>query len=267
MSSPQTVSIDGKHGKFLSRVLVLLILTWLGRLIHAVGRVPGVVWTFLSMALSIAVYSRTWGWTIAAGFIGLLLLHECGHLIMASFLGVPVSAPIFIPYAGAVMTIKSETINRWSLARIGLAGPVAGTLGALVCYIGYRLTGSVILATLAFGASVQNLFNLIPVGSLDGGHISGAISRLIWIPGYLLLSFVGWFLRVPIAWLLLVLLLPEVLGVFQKPLRVGNVRKQSASAHIMLVISYASLVFGLVLILFAALPGARSLMSNTTASH
>jgi Zn-dependent protease len=225
------------------------------------------VWTALSMAFSIAVYSRTLGWPIAAGCIGLLLLHECGHLIMAWLLGVPVSAPLFIPYAGAVMAIESESINRWSLARIGIAGPIAGTLGALGCYIGYRLTDSLILATLACGASAQNLFNLIPVGSLDGGHISGAISRVIWIPGYLLLCFVGWFFHVPIVWLLLVLLLPEVLGVFQKPLRVGNVRKPSASERIMLVISYAALVFGLVLILIAALPGARSLLGNTSASH
>jgi Zn-dependent protease len=267
MSLPNAIFFDEMCGKFSSRALVRFMMTWIGRWIHALRGVPCFIWTLLSMVFSIAVYSRTLGWTMASGFIGLLLVHECGHLIMASLLGVPVSAPIFIPYAGAVMTIGSETINRWSLARIGMAGPIAGTMGVIVCYIGYRHTGSAVLATLACGASVQNLFNLIPVGSLDGGHISGAISRVIWIPGYLLLCLAGWFFHVPIVWILLVLLLPQVCGVFQKPLRVGNVRKPRASECLMLVISYAALVFGLVLILIAALPGAHSPLGASGTTH
>jgi Zn-dependent protease len=56
-------------------------------------------------------------------------------------------------------------------ARVSLAGPVAGGVGALACLIVAVQTGSDLLKALAYMGFLLNLINLIPVGILDGGHV------------------------------------------------------------------------------------------------
>ena len=62
-----------------------------------------------------------------------------------------------------------------------------------------------------------NLFNLIPLGFLDGGHVAVALTRWLWIPGFLMLGAFVWFIHAPVAILMLVVTLPMVLGLFRKP--------------------------------------------------
>jgi Zn-dependent protease len=61
-----------------------------------------------------------------------------------------------------------------------------------------------------------NLFNLIPLGEMDGGRISAVLSRWLCIPGYIMLGALAWCVRTPIVLLSLVFMLPSVLEVFQK---------------------------------------------------
>ena len=44
--------------------------------------------------------------------------------------GVPASAPLFIPFMGAVVGMKQMPENAWKEAQVALAGPLLGTLGA-----------------------------------------------------------------------------------------------------------------------------------------
>ena len=60
----------------------------------------------------------------------LLLVHELGHVIQLRREGIPASAPLFIPFLGAVVGAKSLGDDAAAEARVGLAGPVLGTLGA-----------------------------------------------------------------------------------------------------------------------------------------
>jgi hypothetical protein len=60
-----------------------------------------------SMLVSVAAYSLIWGWRFAAGFVLLLLVHELGHVIQLRREGIPASAPLFIPFLGAVVGAKS----------------------------------------------------------------------------------------------------------------------------------------------------------------
>src|SRR5437870_6278244 len=86
-----------------------------------------------TMLLMIWVYTMMWGWKFAVGFVVLLLIHECGHLIVAKKFGLKVGAPVFIPFMGAFIALKEAPRNAWKEACVGIGGPMLGSLGALVC--------------------------------------------------------------------------------------------------------------------------------------
>src|SRR6185312_1285064 len=83
--------------------------------------------------VSVAAYSLWFGWTFAVGFVVLLFVHEMGHVLQLRREGLKASAPMFIPFFGAVVAAKSLGENALAEARVGLAGPVLGTLGSAAC--------------------------------------------------------------------------------------------------------------------------------------
>ena len=80
-----------------------------------------------TMLVSIAAYALIWGWTFAVGFVLLLLVHEMGHVLQLRREGIEASAPMFIPFLGAVISAKSIGDDAAAEARVGLAGPVLGS--------------------------------------------------------------------------------------------------------------------------------------------
>jgi Zn-dependent protease len=140
--------------------------------------------TAASMAVSIAAYASIWGWTFALGFVLLLLIHETGHVIALRHEGIPASAPMFIPFLGAVITARSLGDDAAAEARVGLAGPVLGSLGASACLLIWQLTGNTFWEALGFTGLFLNLFNLLPVVPLDGGRAMAAMSPWMWVVGF-----------------------------------------------------------------------------------
>ena len=126
-----------------------------------------------SMLVSIAAYSWIRGWRFAVGFVVLLLVHELGHVLELRRQGIPASAPLFIPFLGAVVGLKKLPPDVWREAQVALAGPILGSLGALAFWIAGEATGSDLLVALAFTGFFLNLFNLLPVTPLDGGRAVG----------------------------------------------------------------------------------------------
>ena len=141
-----------------------------------------------TMLLSIGAYAMIWGWQFAVGFVLLILVHECGHLIAAKRIGLKVGAPVFIPFMGALIALKEAPRNAWIEAQVGIGGPILGTVGAMVCEGIYLLTGNPLFRALAYTGFFLNLFNLAPVGFLDGGRIVTALSPWLWILGFVILS-------------------------------------------------------------------------------
>jgi Zn-dependent protease len=139
--------------------------------------------TFGSAFVSIAAYALLWGWPFAAGFVVLLFLHELGHVIQLRREGVPASAPMFIPFLGAVISARSMGSDAAAEARVGLAGPILGSLGSLVPLAIWLATGSDFWRALAYVGFFLNLFNLLPVLPLDGGRAMAALSPAIWLVG------------------------------------------------------------------------------------
>jgi Zn-dependent protease len=136
-----------------------------------------------SMLVSVAAYSLIWGWKFAVGFVVLLFVHEMGHVIALRREGVQASAPLFIPFLGALVWAKSLGGNALAEARVGLAGPILGTIGAAACLPVAWLTGADMWTALAFTGFLLNLFNLLPVTPLDGGRAMAALAPWMWFVG------------------------------------------------------------------------------------
>jgi Zn-dependent protease len=161
--------------------------------------------TFGTMVVSIAAYSLVFGIPFAVGFVTLLLLHETGHVIQLRREGVKASAPMFIPFLGAVISAKSMGKDAAAEARVGLAGPVLGTLASLVPLGLWLATGGEFWRALAYIGFFLNLFNLLPVVPLDGGRAMAALSPAIWLAGLAGLLALTVFYPSPLLFLILIL--------------------------------------------------------------
>jgi Zn-dependent protease len=175
--------------------------------------------TLLSMLLAVWVYALYWGVPFAVGFVLLIFVHEAGHAIAMQRLGIRAGAPVFIPFVGAVIAMKSHPRDAYVEAVVGIGGPILGSIGAAVCLAVAWSTGSLLWYSLASTGFLINLFNLIPISPLDGGRIVGVLSRFIWIAGYAI--GIGVFLatRSPILFLIL------LLGLFSLPRAIRGPRK------------------------------------------
>ncbi len=137
-----------------------------------------------TMLVSIAAYSLIWGWQFAVGFVILLFVHEMGHVLALRREGIKASAPMFIPFMGALITSKSLGDNALAEARVGLAGPILGSLGAAALIPVYEVTHNTLFLALAFTGFFLNLFNLLPVLPLDGGRAMAAMAPWMWFVGF-----------------------------------------------------------------------------------
>jgi Zn-dependent protease len=171
--------------------------------------------------VSVAAYALFWGWTFAVGFVVLLFVHEMGHVIQLRREGIKASAPMFIPFLGAVVAARSLGENALAEARVGLAGPVLGTAGAAACWLLAEATGSDLLRALAYVGFFLNLFNLLPVVPLDGGRAMAAMAPAMWFAG--LAALVGLALVYPNPILLIII----VLGGFEAWRRFKQLRTRS----------------------------------------
>jgi Zn-dependent protease len=101
----------------------------------------------------------------------MILVHELGHAAEARRQGLEVSAPMFIPFFGAYVKIRHAGLTPWRNALISLAGPAAGGAAAAVVWAVGSARDSEMLIVLANIAFLLNLFNMLPIGFLDGGQI------------------------------------------------------------------------------------------------
>jgi Zn-dependent protease len=168
-------------------VVLVLFLKFFGKLkfiiLPLLKFLPAVLKTGGTMVLTIGVYAMMWGVWFAVGFVLLILIHECGHLLAARRLGLNVGAPVFIPFMGAIIALKEAPRNAWIEAQVGIGGPLLGALGAALCEGIYLVTGNPMFRGLAYTGFFLNLFNLAPIGFLDGGRIVTALSPWLWLVG------------------------------------------------------------------------------------
>lgn len=154
-------------------LLALLAKGGLGKLLTTGG----------TMLVSMAVYALSFGWPYAVGFVLLILVHELGHFIAARQHGLDVGAPVFIPFVGAWISLKEARLAPETEAHVAMAGPMLGSVAAFACYLLALAGYGKLYMALAQAGFMLNLFNLLPLGPLDGGRIAGVISPRLWLVG------------------------------------------------------------------------------------
>jgi Zn-dependent protease len=137
-----------------------------------------------SILVSVAAYALFWGFPFAVGFVVLLFIHEMGHVIALRREGIKASAPMFIPFLGAAIFSKSLGENALAEARVGLAGPILGSIASAACILIWHATGNDMWRALAYIGFLLNLFNLLPIVPLDGGRAMAAMSPWMWFVGF-----------------------------------------------------------------------------------
>ena len=168
-----------------------------------------------SMALSLVVYASIWGWAFAAGFVGLLFVHEMGHVLAARVRGLDVSAPAFIPFMGAFITMKQAPDDAETEAYVAYGGPFVGTLACFAVYFWARANGSGAGLAIAYSGFFLNLFNLLPVSPLDGGRITAVLGPRIWLLGAPIMLLALLYQPSPMLVVIIVLALPQLLAAWR----------------------------------------------------
>jgi Zn-dependent protease len=174
--------------------------------------------TLGSALVSVAAYSLLAGPWVAVGLVLMILVHEMGHVVEIRRQGMQATAPIFIPFLGAAIFQRSHAQSPIRQAQIGIAGPIAGTIGATAALVLYGSTHWIVLLIWAYYGFLINLFNLIPFGMLDGGWILAPVSKWIQVAGLGVLVALFFSGQVsPLILIIVVLGVPVVLQRFRNP--------------------------------------------------
>ncbi|WP_448546145.1 site-2 protease family protein [Vibrio harveyi] len=125
---------------------------------------------------SLAAYSWLFSIEFALALVACLVFHEYGHIRAMKYFGMKTKGIYLIPFLGG-LALSDEKINtRWQDVVISIMGPFFGLVLSIVFTILYRVTGEMIFAGLAVFNALLNLFNLLPILPLDGGHVLKSIT-------------------------------------------------------------------------------------------
>ena len=158
-----------------------------------------------SFAVTIAAYTTQFPLAVVLGFVVITLIHEIGHALMIRAKGLRTGFMVFIPFVGGAVTLRDQPRSAFDDALIGLAGPFAGTIASLISLQIYKWVHDPLWLLIAFLGFALNLFNLLPIGMLDGGRISAAITKWMWVLGGGVLIWKVWDQPNPLTILILVL--------------------------------------------------------------
>jgi Zn-dependent protease len=132
--------------------------------------------TILTLIISFGGYALFYGPWFAVALVTMILIHEMGHVIEIRRQGMQATAPIFIPFLGAAIFQRSHPTDALKQAQVGIAGPIAGTIGATAAFLLYGTTHNELFLLAAWVGFYINLFNMIPIWMLDGAWILGPVS-------------------------------------------------------------------------------------------
>ena len=168
-------AVDARHAwaKKLGPLAPVVILLANGKFLLALFKLK----FLLSLATFAAFYWALYGMKFGVGFAILILVHEMGHFVDIKRRGLPAEMPVFLPGLGAYVRWTALGVSAQPRAFVGLAGPLAGCIGAAVCAFLWVETGDALWIGLASVSALLNVLNLIPIWVLDGAQAIGALNK------------------------------------------------------------------------------------------
>ena len=122
-----------------------------------------------------ASWSLIFNWQFALMLLGVIVFHEYGHIRAMKKFGIPTKGIYLIPFFGGV-AVGDKASTYWQEVYISMMGPVFGLYMSLAFWAAFLVTGIPTLGMVATFSALVNLFNLLPVYPLDGGHVLKAIT-------------------------------------------------------------------------------------------
>jgi len=92
------------------------------------------------------------------------------------YFGIKTKGIYLIPFVGGLAVSDDKINTRWQDVVISIMGPCFGLFMSLGCWLLYAITDLELFAGAAVLSSLLNLFNLLPILPLDGGHVLKSIS-------------------------------------------------------------------------------------------
>ncbi len=131
------------------------------------------VFFLLSAAASYLAFGLTVSWRDVPVWLGIILVHELGHLAAMWVCGYHNRQILFLPFIGAATMGHTEDATPMQQTFVCLMGPMPGLvfgLWGLYETIVFGNTGGFWYST-AMISVILNYGNLLPVLPLDGGHV------------------------------------------------------------------------------------------------
>jgi Zn-dependent protease len=161
--------------------------------------------TFISLIISLGFWAAVYGWKFAVAIVYLIFVHEMGHLVAARQKGIKTSPAIFIPFFGAVISMKEQPKDAATESYLAYGGPLAGLISIIPAFLLFFSTHQPFWALVIMLGAMINLFNLMPASPLDGGRIVGVLSPHLWLLGLISLVVFAYFY--PSALIILILII------------------------------------------------------------
>jgi membrane-associated protease RseP (regulator of RpoE activity) len=139
---------------------------------------PSKLKSLLSVLLTFCIYSWVINWQIALLIVVAISFHEQCHLWAARKLGLKTNNFIMIPFIGGI-SFTEAVKSSWHRALIVLAGPLLGSLLAILPFVAWLITGNGFLLSATYWILILNVVNLLPLGFLDGGQVMDTITYSI----------------------------------------------------------------------------------------
>ena len=125
---------------------------------------------------SLAAYSWFFSFQFALSLLACLVFHEYGHIRAMKYFNMPTKGIYLIPFFGGMALTDGKINTRWQDVVISIMGPFFGLIMSLACVLAYWITDNIFFAGLASFNALLNIFNLLPILPLDGGHILKSVS-------------------------------------------------------------------------------------------
>ncbi len=125
---------------------------------------------------SVAGYAWLFTFEFALMLIACLVIHEYGHVRAMQYFGIKTKGIYLIPFVGGLAVSDDKITTRWQDVVISLMGPAFGLITSVLGVVLYYATEMDIFAGVAVLSALLNLFNLLPILPLDGGHVLKSIS-------------------------------------------------------------------------------------------